>query len=206
MRLRLRRPLLSCFVLLVCLAAGSARGQASAPEVGGDDPQDRVTPGLPITVELLNVTPGAKLSVTLQNAEFRGGVEAVETGGDIDSVLDGLELSGATLSLTVSPDAVFEEAYVTVRFRTRMEMRRDARVSVEAEKPLVLVLETPFGRPVLQVGDFSFQIPPVPPTCALLGCGGGNGFLCPPDRRGNARKCYGFYANNFCCVYSPVSF
>ena len=186
------RMLLAAVLALWLPSAVSAADLAQAAK------PTAISRGVPVTFDLWNATAGATLVVTLHNGARFFGVEPV---ADAEAWKGHLSFNDSTLKLDVPAALVGNADYPTLHFRAFMEFVRGASGHATLAKPLVFALRTPYGTPVVQSGNFAFDVPSGPPTCAVAGCN--SKLACPKSANGQERSCHMYYSYLFCCVVSP---
>ena len=148
-----------------------------------------------VTFELLNVTPASHVTIQFQGSRFVG--EPKLATGSQSAILPGLHVEEGRLSFN-PPAQSLGSGYSRVAFAAPMVFTGKVSGTLEAQAPLVAIINAGWGATTTQGGAFRLVTESLPPSCTL-GCL--DGLLCRSQPGGN---CYLYDETFMCCTVCPT--
>lgn len=148
-----------------------------------------------VTFELFNVTPSSPVTIRFSQGRFVGDPQLAQ--GSPQSILAALRLAEGTLTFNPTPNSLAAGSS-KVAFAAPMVFPGRASGTVEAQAPLVAVINAGWGAVTTQGGEFNLGVEGLPPTCTV-GCL--DGLLCRNQPGG---KCYLYDSTFMCCTVCPT--
>lgn len=159
---------------------------------------DQFVPGVPVTFEILNVTPTTRFTLHLSQAWVLAPPSPAH--GTSPAALAGLHVEGGTLTFAPPPHGV-PPGFTAVKFTAVMELAAGAGTT-DLQPPQVLVISEEWGTIATQGGSFKLPLPPIPPTCSLLNCIE-MPRSCWKSHDPEGKGCYFYQGMDYCCTSCP---